>query len=118
MRITHFAFDLRLWDQGRHRIDHDHVNGIAADQDFSNFEGLFAKIGLADQQILYNDTDLPSVIDVQGVFRINEGRQPAPLLRLSDDVQGKGGFSRRLRPKDLDNPPTSHPPNPQGQIQG
>ena len=92
--IAHVPFDLRLGDQGRHRVDYQHVDGAAAHQRLGDFQGLFAGIGLGDEQIVGSDAELPGVADVEGVLGIDESGDPAQFLGFGDDMQRQGRLAR------------------------
>jgi hypothetical protein len=117
MGLTHFALDFSLRNQSSDRIDHNDINRIAANEDFSNLKGLFPIVRLADQQVFRHDTQFPRVLQVESVLRIHEGRQPATFLCFCDDMQGQRGFARRLGSKDFNNSSSSYPANPQCQIE-
>ena len=53
--VAHLAVDLRLGDEGRHRIDYGDVEGAAPDQGLYDLEGLLARVGLADDKLVHLD---------------------------------------------------------------
>ena len=55
-----------------------------------------------DHQVVDIDAQLLGVNGVEGVLRVDEGRDAAPPLRLRDDVEGDGGLARALGSEDLD----------------
>ena len=115
--VPHVSFDFGAGHQGRHRVHHHDVDGVAAHQDFGDLHGLLAGVGLGDEQILGPDPQFPGVMHVQGVLGVDEGRHPAQALGLGDGVQGQGGLPRRFRPVDLDDPAPGNAADPQGQVQ-
>jgi hypothetical protein len=80
--IAHLAFDFGAGDQGCHRVDHDETHGTRAQQDIGDLEGLLPRVGLGDQQVLDLDAEPARVADVEGVFRIDEGRDTSTTLPL------------------------------------
>src|SRR5512133_91801 len=118
MGITHVALDLSLGHQGRHRVDHQHVDGTAAHQCFGDFQGLLTGIRLRDQQVIGLDAQLAGITDIQGVLGIHEGCDAAGLHGLGNDVQGKGRLAGRLRAIDFHDPSARHTTNTQGHIKG
>jgi hypothetical protein len=51
------------------------------------------------------------------MLHVYEGRNPAPLLRLGNDMLAQRGLARRLRPVDLGHPAPRDATYPQGNIQ-
>ena len=45
--VAHLPFDFRAGNQGRHRVDHDHVHGVGAHQQLADLQRLLARIRLA-----------------------------------------------------------------------
>src|SRR5207237_8534198 len=54
---------------------------------------------------------------VEGMLRFDERRDAASLLRLRDDMQGKGGLAGRLRTVDLGHPAARDTPHSERQVQ-
>ena len=52
------------------------------------------------------------------MLSIDERRDAAHLLRLRDDMQGKGGLAGRLRTVDLGHPAARDTPHSERQVQG
>ena len=115
--VPHVTIDLRLGHQGRHRVDHDQVDGGGAHQGVDDLQGLFTGIGLGDEQVLDPDPEALRVVHVQGVLRIDERAGTAEALGLGDHVQGEGGFARRFRTVDLRHPAAGDTTDPQGRIE-
>ena len=90
MRVAHLTFDFGAWRQGRHRVDHDHVDRTGADQHVANLERLLTCIGLRDQQLVDVDTNRLGVDRVHGVLGIDVGAHAAVALRFSHDVHRQG----------------------------
>ena len=118
MGIPHIPFDFRFGHQGRHRVDDDDVDGTAAHQGVTDFQGLFPSIRLGNQQVVDVHSQVPGIFRIQGVFRIDESRIAAPFLGFGDHVQGHGGLPGRFRSVDLNDPAPGNPPDPQCNIQG
>ncbi len=75
--VAHFAFDFRPRDQGGHRVDDDHVDGVGADEQFADFQRLLAGIGLGDQQIVELDAQPLGPGGIEGVLGVDERRHAA-----------------------------------------
>src|SRR5207249_11241596 len=73
-----------------------------------DLERLLPRVGLRHEELVDVDTELARVGGIQGVFGVDEGRDPALALRLRDDVQADRCLARSLRPEDLDDPPTRY----------
>jgi len=71
-------------------------------QRVDDLEGLFAGVGLADQQVGQVDAELLRVLDVERVFGIDEGAGALELLHLGDDLQRQRGLAGGLGAVDLD----------------
>src|SRR5438105_12309612 len=52
------------------------------------------------------------------MLRVDERRDAASLLRLRDDMQGKGGLAGRLRTVDLGHPAARDTPHSERQVEG
>ena len=102
LRFAHFAFDFGAGHERGDRVDDDDVDGAAADEDFDDFERLLAVVGLRDQQVVDIDAELARVICVERVFRVDERRHAAQLLRFGDDLQRERGFAAGFRSEDFD----------------
>ena len=76
--------------------------GGRADERLGDLERLLAGVGLRDHEVVDVDAELPGVVGVERVLGVDEGREPAALLRLRDDVEGQGRLARGLGPEDLD----------------
>src|SRR5436190_11356149 len=104
LRIAHVALDLGARDQGSNRIDDQHVERARAHQRVGDLERLLAVVGLRDEEVLGLDAELARVAHVEGVLRIDEGADTAPLLTLGDQLEGERRLARRLGAVDLDDP--------------
>ncbi len=94
VRVAHLPFELGLGHQGRHRVDHDHVHGVAAHQHLGDLQRLLAVVGLGDEQVVDVDAQLSGVLGVQGVLGVDERGDAAPLLGLARHRQGQRGLAR------------------------
>ena len=88
--IAHFPFDFRFRDQGGYGADDNDVDGAAADEFFRDFQGLFAIIGLGNEQFIRVDAEVAGIDRIQGVFGIDESGNAAALLSRGDGMQGQG----------------------------
>ena len=103
--VAHFAFKFGFGRERGHRIDHDQVYRPRAHQAVDDFQRLFARVGLADQQVLQVDTEFLGVLDVQGMLGIDERALPALFLHFGDDLQGERGLAGGFRAVDFNHPP-------------
>ena len=71
---------------------------------------------MGNQQVVGVDPELAGVADVEGVLGVDEGRHSPHLLGFGDDMQGQGGFARRLRTEDFDDPAPGHSADAQGDV--
>jgi hypothetical protein len=60
MAVAHLAFELGARHQGRDRVDHQHVDRARAHQRVGDLQRLLAGVGLADQQVVDVDAQLPA----------------------------------------------------------
>jgi hypothetical protein len=116
--VTHLAFDLCAGHQGRHRVDDDHVDRTRTDQGVGDLEGLFTVVGLADQELVDVHPELTGVARVEGVLGVDEGRDAAFFLTLSDRMEGQSRLTARLRTIDLDDTTPRIPSNTEGEVEG
>ena len=86
MAVTHIAFDLRLGNQGRDRIDDDDVKGTRPDEHVRDLQRLLAVVRLRDDQGIGVDTQMPGIDRIQRVLGIDECRHPAVLLCVGDHM--------------------------------
>ncbi len=70
--VAHFAFQLGLGRERRHRVDDDQVDRARAHQAVHNFQRLLAGVGLADEQFLQVDAQLLRVLNVQSVLGVHK----------------------------------------------
>ena len=108
LRFAHLAFDFGLRHEGGHRVDHDDVDAVRADQHFDDFERLLAVVRLRDQQVVDVDAQLLRVGGVERVLGVDERRHAAELLRFRNDLQRQGGLAGRFRPEDFDDAAARH----------
>ncbi len=110
--IAHVTLDLRLGNQGRHRVDDQNIDGAATHQRLGDFQCLLSRIGLGNQEVVGLHPELAGVADVEGVFRVDEGGDPSQFLGFRDDMQGQGRFPRGFRTEYLDDPASRNPAHP------
>ena len=108
MAVAHLAFQLGSRHQGRHRVDHQNIDGARADQRVNDLQRLLAVIRLGDQQLVDIDAELAGVAGVERVLGVDEGAGAARLLRLGYDMQRQGGLARAFRAVDLDDTALRH----------
>src|SRR5206468_9187099 len=51
LHIAHLAFELGARNERGHGVDDDQIDGARADKDFSDLQGLFAAVGLRDEEV-------------------------------------------------------------------
>ena len=102
LRVAHIAFEFGSRHQRGHRVHHDHVHRVRANQRLRNFQRLFAVIRLRDQQIVHIHAQLSRVDGIERVFGIDERRHAAELLRFGDHVQRQRRLAARFRAVDFD----------------
>ena len=94
MGIAHVTFNFGAWRKCRYRVDNHNIDSARTHHHVADFEGLFARIGLGDQQIFGIYAEIFSVDRVKRVLRIDKGAGAAHLLSLGDNLQRKRGFTR------------------------
>ena len=100
-RIAHVAVELGARHEGRHRVDHDDVDGVGAHQGLGDLERLLAGVGLGDQQLVGVDAEVLRVDGIERVLGVDERGRAAEPLRLGDDVERERRLPRGLRAEDL-----------------
>ena len=85
-RVAHVAFEFGFGGECGHGVDNDQIDSAGAHQAIDNFKGLLAGVGLADEQVLQVDAQLLSVLNVQGVFGIDESALAADFLHFGNDL--------------------------------
>src|SRR6185369_13723659 len=116
MLIADIAVDLSTGYQGCDRIDDHDIDAAAPDQNLSDFQGLFAKVRLGNEQVIGIDAQPFGITGVQGMLGIDEGDIPSPSLGLGNNVQGERSLARRLRAVDLGDPAAGETADAEGQI--
>jgi hypothetical protein len=93
MGITDITVDFSPRYECGHGVDDDHIDATGADQNLCNFQGLLAKIGLRDEQVVDIDPESFSIIGVQRMFGVDECRGAASFLGFGNCMQGQGGLA-------------------------
>ena len=114
--VTHLAFNLGFRRKGGHRVNHDNVDGAAADEVVGDFEGLLAVVRLRDEQRIDVDTQIDRVGAVKGMLGIDNGGD-ALFLGFRDGVDGQCGLAAGFGSVDLDDPATRIAANAEGVVQ-
>src|SRR5450755_3900010 len=104
--IAHFALDLGLRRQRRHRVDHDDIDRAGAHEHVGDLERLFAIVRLRYQQVIDLDAEFFRINRVERMLRIDERRGAAMCLCRGDDRKRQRGLARGLWPIDLDDAAT------------
>ena len=71
---------------------HD-VDRAGTDQRLGDLQGVLARVGLGDVQLINIYAQPLGIGGIQRVFCVDESRQPACLLRLSDQVKRYRGLA-------------------------
>ncbi len=87
MAISHIALQFAFGNQGRYRVDNHHVQSPTAYQHFTDFQGLFSRIWLGHQQLVYIDTQVGGILWIQSMLSIDEGCTAAGFLSLCDNME-------------------------------
>jgi len=116
-RHAHLALQFRLRHQGRHGVHDDHIQCVGAGQRLADGQRFFATVRLRYQQVIQVDSQSLGIGRIQRVLGVNECRQSAPFLGISDHVQHKGRFARRLGAKDFHHAPARYAAHAQRQVQ-
>ena len=95
--FAHFAFEFGLGNQCGHRVDDHHVHGAGAHQQIGDIQGLFAEVGLGNEQFRGVHAQTPGVVDIECVFGVDKRGRAAEFLGFGDDVQGQRGLARGFR---------------------
>src|SRR5215208_8546571 len=117
MRVSHLALYLRPGHKCGDGVDYDEVQSPRAYEGVGDLERLLAVIRLREVEVLKVDADGLSVGRVEGVLSVYERGEAALLLRLSDDMQGKGRLTARLGTENLDDTALGHTTDSQGQVE-
>ena len=113
---AHFAFQFRLRHQRGDGVNDDDVERVRARERFANRQRFLAGVRLRHQQIVQVHAEFLGVAGVQRVFRVNERREAAGLLRVGDDVEHQRRFAGRFRPEDFHDPSARDAADAQRQV--
>ena len=116
--VAHIAFEFGLGDERCDRVEHHDVDRVRADEHLGDIEGLFAGVGLRDEQIVEVDAEVGGVGRIERVLDVDEGGSAAVLLGFGDDVQGERRFTARFRPVDLDDTAAGEAADAEREIEG
>ncbi len=116
--FAHLSLDLGLRHERGDGVDDDHVDRTGSDQHLRDLERLLAVVWLRDEEVLRVHSELLSVVGVQGVLGVDEGREASRLLRLRDDLQRKRRLARRLRAENLHDAPSRDAAHSQSCVHG
>src|SRR6202042_264634 len=86
--VAHLAVEFRFGNEGGYGIDDEDVDGAGADEGFGDLEGLFAVVGLGDEEVVDIDAEFPGVLGVERVLGIDESGEAAGFLGFGDDLEG------------------------------
>ncbi len=117
MGVAHLALDLGPGHERGHRVDHDHVERAGTDEHVGDLEGLLARVGLGDQQLVDVDADGAGIDRIHRVLRVDVRARAAVALGLGHHVHGERRLARRLRAEDLDHPAAGQAPDAERQVE-
>ena len=117
MGVAHISLDLRLGNEGRHRVHNDNVYRPGTNHSLGDLQGLLPVVRLGYVEIVDVHADILGINRVQRMLRINKSRNSAPLLDLSHHVQGNRSLSAGLRTVHFDNSSFGNASQAQSQIQ-
>src|SRR6266850_90765 len=118
VRVAHLALDLGARHECRDGVNDDEIHGTGADERVGDLEGLFAVVGLRDEELVDVHAADARPRGVEGVLGVDERGGAAALLDRGDGVQREGRLARGLRPVDLDHPTARVPADAERQIEG
>ena len=101
MAVAHVALDFGLRSQGSDGVDYDNVYGAGAHDHVADLQRLFARVGLADQEVFNVHAQVAGIDRIERVLRVDECTGAAVALALGNDLQSQCGFTGRFRPVDL-----------------
>ena len=116
--VSHLPLELGPGDQRGDAVDDDDVESVGAHEHVGDLQGLLAGVRLRDEERVEVDAEPAGVGRVEGVLRVDEGRDAASLLGVGDDLQGQRRLARCLGAVDLDDPSPGHTADPQRHVEG
>ena len=117
MAVAHFAVDFGLGHQCCYGVNDDDIHSAAVYQGIHDIQRLLAGVRLGNQQLVNIYAEFFGIDGVKRMLSVNECRDTAVLLSLSNHVEGNGGFTGRFRAVDFDDTATGNTANPQGDVQ-
>ena len=102
--VPHLALDLSPRHERGYRVDDHDIDCPGAYEHVGDLQRLLASVRLGDQQRVGVNAELLGVLGVERVLCVDEGGDPAGLLRISYGMQRYGGFPAALRSVYLDHP--------------
>src|SRR5690606_15463770 len=100
------------------RVDDDEVDRTAAHEHVGDLESLLPRVGLRHEQGVDVDTERFRVLGVEGVLRVDEGRDAPVALRVRNRVEGERRLTRRLRAVDLHDATARQPTDSESNVEG
>ena len=117
MGIAHVAVDLRLGDQGCHRVYNNDVNGAGPDHGLGDLQSLLTAVRLGNIEIVNIHADIFGIDRIQRVLGVNKAGDAAPFLHFRDHMQGHGRLTGGFRSVDLNDPASWNAAQSQSDIQ-
>ena len=97
LAVSHLAFEFCFWNQCGYGVHYYYIHCSGENESVGDLEGLFTIVWLRYQQIIDIYTQFSGIGTVEGVFRIDDGADPAFLLGFGDHMCGQGGLTRAFR---------------------
>ena len=87
------SLDLCAGSQCGHGVDDDHIQCAAANESFDDFERLFAKFRLRQEEVVGVDPQSFGVVHIHGMLGIDKRGDPAAPLRFGNHMEAEGSFA-------------------------
>ncbi len=100
---SHIAFNFVFGRKRGDRVNYDDINLACAYQTLYNFERLFARVWLGNEQVTDVHSKFFGIIRIHGMFCVDIRAGATQFLRFGDDVQSERSFARRFRSEYFNN---------------
>src|SRR3984957_11845850 len=116
--VAHFAIEFSFGDERGDGVDDQHINRSRAHQRFGDFECLLAVVRLRNQEVVHVNSELFRVSGIERVLGVDERGHTSHFLRLGNNLQRDGGFTRRFGAEDFDYTPAGKAADAQSCVEG
>ena len=103
MAVSHLSVYFRLRHERGNGVHNQDVHSTGTHHSLRNIESLLSGIGLGHIEVINIHSDSLRISRIQGMLRIDKGRNPASLLYLCNGMKCQSGLTGRLRTVNLDN---------------